>query len=135
MLNHTTLQGRLVRDPETRQTQSGKDVCNITVAWSEKFNDTERQLFLDCTAWSGTATFIQKYFQKGSPIVVEGPLHTEKWQDKDGNNRSTTRMTISRAHFGGSKSDGAASAQPDTAQPAAPDIDGFEAVKDGPLPW
>jgi Single-stranded DNA-binding protein len=44
------LQGRLTRDPELRTTQSGVSVCSFTVAWSEKYKETETQLFLDCTA-------------------------------------------------------------------------------------
>ena len=101
MLNHMTLQGRLVRDPEMRSTQSGSAVVSFTVAWSEKYKETEKQLFLDCTAWSGTADLVNKYFAKGKEIAVEGKLYTEKWEDKEGNKRSSIKMNVERVHFCG----------------------------------
>ena len=65
MLNNTAVQGHLVRDPELKQTAGGIDVCKFTVAWSEKYKETERILFLDCTAFSGTAKMVSNYFKKG----------------------------------------------------------------------
>lgn len=103
MLNHTTLQGRLTRDPELRNTQSGTPVCSFTVAWSEKYKETETQLFLDCTAWRGTGEMVSKYFTKGKEIIVEGKLNTRKWKDKEGNSRTSTEMTVERVHFCGTK--------------------------------
>ena len=105
MVNLYVLQGRLTRDVETK-TVGDASCCNFTVAWSEKYKDKETQLFMDCQAWRGTADFISKYFTKGQEIIVVGKCHTEKWQDKDGNNRSTIRMTVDTANFAGSKSDG-----------------------------
>ena len=54
MINHMTLQGRLTRDPELRQTTGGVPVCSFTVAWSEKYKDRESKLFMPCTAWRST---------------------------------------------------------------------------------
>ena len=105
MVNFYVLQGRLTKDVEMRNVGDAS-LCSFTVAWSEKYKDKETQLFMDCQAWRGTADFINKYFAKGQEIIVEGKLHTEKWQDKDGNNRSNIRMTVDKAHFAGSKADG-----------------------------
>ena len=113
MLNMMCLHGRLVRDPELRRTQSGKAVTSFTVAWSEKYGESETQLFLDCTVWNATAEMMERNFRKGDPILVEGRLQTRKWQDKDGNNRSTTEMLVSRVHFVGQKRD--AGQNPDAA--------------------
>ena len=106
MVNHAVLQGRLVADPELRHTQSGISVCSFRVAWSEKYNENETKLFLSCTAWRGTGEMISKYFRKGKEIVVEGPLQTREWTDKDGQKRTSIEMTVSRAHFCGPKGDG-----------------------------
>lgn len=106
MINKTVLQGRLTRDVEMRTTQSGVSVASFTVAWSKKIKETETQLFLDCTAWRGTADLVAKYFTKGKEIIVEGELSTEKWTDKDGKNRSTIKMTVDQVHFCGNKADG-----------------------------
>ena len=104
MVNLFVLQGRLTKEPETK-TVGDVSLCNFTIAQSEKFKDKETQLFMDCQAWRGTADFISKYFVKGQEIVVTGKLHTEKWQDKDGNNRSTIRMTVDSANFCGGKAE------------------------------
>ena len=105
MINRMTLHGRLTRDPENRQTQSGTDVASFTIAWSEKYKDTEKKLFLPCVAWGSQALFVCRYFAKGSEIIVEGNLTSRKWQDKDGNNRETIELTAERIHFAGSKTD------------------------------
>lgn len=103
MLNHTSIQGRLVRDPELRYTQSQTPVCSFTVAWSEKIKDVETKLFLNCVAWRGTAELVSNYWRKGQEIVVEGKLATRQWQDKEGNNRSSTELTVQNVHFCGPK--------------------------------
>ena len=104
MVNLMVLQGRLTKDVEMKNVADAS-LCNFTVAWSEKYKDKETQLFMDCQAWRGTADFINKYFTKGQEIIVVGKLHTEKWQDKDGNNRSNIRMTVDTANFAGGKAD------------------------------
>lgn len=106
MINHMTLQGRLVADPELRNTQNGVAVCSFRVAWSETYKETETKLFLQCTAWRSTAEMISRYFQKGKEIAVEGKLSTRDWTDNDGNKRQSTELTVDRVHFCGSKTDG-----------------------------
>lgn len=104
MLNMTVIQGRLTKDVELRHTQSGTAVASFTVAWSEKYKEQERKLFLPCVAWSGTAEFISKYFSKGDQIIVDGYLTTRDWTDQNGNKRQATELTVNKAHFAGSKS-------------------------------
>lgn len=108
MLNKLLLQCRLVKDVELRHTQSGTPVASFTVAWSEKYKDTERQLFMPCVAWRAVAENASRNFHKGREVVVEGYLTTRKWQDKDGNNRETIELNVDRMHFCGAKNDGAA---------------------------
>ena len=106
MINRMTLQGRLTRDPEFRQTQNGTPVASFTIAWSEKHGETERKLFLPCVAWNNSALFVCQYFVKGSEIIVEGGLTSRKWLDKEGNNRESIELTVERTHFAGSKPTG-----------------------------
>lgn len=106
MLNHITIMGRLVKDPEIRTTQSGVSVCGFTVAVDRDFSGKgEEKLtdFFDCTAWRGTADFIGKYFSKGRMIVVDGSLQNDRWQDKDGNNRVSAKIVANNVYFGDSK--------------------------------
>ena len=105
MLNRFALQGRLVRDIELRHTNSGTAVASFTVAWSEKYKDQERQLFMPCVAWKTNAENASRFFHKGQEIVVEGQLTSRKWQDKDGTNRETIELTVDRLHFCGPKKD------------------------------
>ena len=111
MLNKTILQGRLTRDVDLRRTQSGTAVASFTLAWSEKFGDTEQKLFLPCVAWKGTAEMAAKWFGKGQEVLVEGKLTSRKWQDKDGNNRETVELIVDRIHFCGGKQTGGAAPQ------------------------
>lgn len=103
MINQTTLQGRLVRDPEIRHTASGTSVCSFTVANSKKYKERENRLFLDCTAWGTTGDIVSNYFRKGSEIVVTGELWTDTYEDREGNKRSVNRLTCREVHFCGPK--------------------------------
>lgn len=105
MINRTILQGRLCADPEMRRTQNGTAVCSFRVAWSETIKDRETKLFLNCVAWQGTAEMICKYFRKGKELAVEGRLSTREYDDRDGNRRSVTEMTVDRVHFCGKNED------------------------------
>ena len=107
MLNHITIMGRLTRDPELRTTQSGVSVASFTVAVDRDFGGRdggERQTdFIDCVAWRQTGEFVSKYFHKGSMIVVSGRLQSRKWQDRDGNNRTSWEINADNVYFGESR--------------------------------
>ena len=98
MLNNFILQCRLTKDVEYGTTNSGVAYANFSVAWNEKYNENEQQLFMNCRAWRGTADLLNKYFKKGDELVIEGKLVTETYE-KDGQNKSSTRMVVDRVHF------------------------------------
>ena len=108
MLNHITIMGRITRDLELRRTDSGKPVTSFTVAVDRDYGPKgqERETdFIDCVAWNGTAEFVNKYFTKGSMIVVDGRLQIRNWTDKDGNKRRTAEIMVGSVYFGeGNKS-------------------------------
>ena len=110
MLNHITLMGRLVRDPELRRTGSGIAVASFRIAVDRDFapkDGGERKAdFIDCVAWRQTGEFISKYFTKGRMIVVDGRLEMRDWTDKDGNKRTSAEVVVDNAYFGDSKRDG-----------------------------
>ena len=109
MLNHITIMGRLTRDPELRRTGTGIAVASFTVAVDRDFADKqsgEKETdFIDCVAWRKTGEFVQKYFAKGSMIVVSGRLQIRSWTDKDGNKRRTAEIVADNVYFGDSKND------------------------------
>ena len=110
MLNHITIMGRLVRDPELRRTGSGVAVASFTVAVDRDFGGRdggEKETdFIDCVAWRQTGEFVSKYFTKGRMIVVSGRLQIRSWNDKDGNKRRTAEVVADNCYFGDSKRDG-----------------------------
>ena len=109
MLNHITLMGRLVRDPELRRTGTGVAVASFTVAVDRDFSGRdggEKETdFIDCVAWRQTGEFVSKYFTKGRMIVVSGRLQIRSWTDKDGNKRRTAEVVADNCYFGDSKRD------------------------------
>lgn len=119
MLNHITIMGRLVRDPELRRTGSGIAVASFTLAVDRDFGPKdggEKETdFIDCVAWRNTGEFVSKYFTKGRMAVVSGRLQIRKYTDKDGNNRRAAEIVADNVYFGDSKKDGAANT---TATPA-----------------
>ena len=138
MLNHITLMGRLVRDPELRRTGSGVAVASFRIAVDRDFapkDGGERKAdFIDCVAWRQTGEFISKYFAKGRMIVVDGRLEMRDWTDKDGNKRISAEVNVSNAYFGDSKRDGDGGAYSNTySAPAAPGYGSYSAPAAAPV--
>ena len=106
MLNVVAIVGRLVADPELKTTQQGTSVCSFRIACDRnraaKGEDRATD-FIDIVAWRQTAEFVCKYFQKGSLIAIEGSLQTRQYQDKNGNNRTTTEVLASQVSFASAK--------------------------------
>ena len=106
MLNHITLAGRLVADPELRRTQSGIAVAsfNLAVDQDYKAQNGERGVdFIPIVAWRGTAEFAEKYFEKGQMAIVSGRLSTRRYEDKNGTKRTAYEVVASNIYFAGSK--------------------------------
>lgn len=105
-MNFIAIHGRLVHDPELRQTQSGVSVCGFTVAVDRAYQKDEKQAdFFNCTAWRSTADFVSKFFHKGKEIIVTGEMQSRKYQDKEGNNRTAWEIQVSNVEFCGKKGD------------------------------
>lgn len=105
MINKMILQGRLVKDVDRRTTKNDVAVSSFTVAWSEKYGQTEQSLFMNCVAWNNQAEFISKYFKKGDMVVVEGKLTTRIYEDGNGDKRYVTELIVEKSHFCGNKQD------------------------------
>lgn len=106
MLNVVAIMGRLVADPELRTTQSGTEVCSFRIACDRSFvrQGEQRQAdFIDIVAWRNQASFVSKYFRKGSLIAVEGSIQTRKYEDKNGNKRVAVEVVANNINFAGSK--------------------------------
>lgn len=96
--NRVIIMGRLTRDPATKQIPN-VEVCEFGIATNRKFKtangeDREEVCFLDCTIFGKRAAVVQKYFAKGSPVLVEGHLKTEAWEDKQGGGKRSRLVLI-----------------------------------------
>lgn len=108
MLNKIFLQGRLVADPELKNTQNGTAVTSFRIAVDRDYknqNGDRETDFINIVAWRGTAEFISKYFSKGRMIVVDGRLQIREYTDRDGNRRYVSEVLVSNAYFGDSRRD------------------------------
>ena len=113
-LNHSTIMGRFAADPEMRRTNTGKAVTSFTLAVDKPGKDNGAS-FIPCVAWDKTAEFIDNYFFKGSPIVVEGRVESRQYETKEGQKRTVVELVVSQAHFCGKKeekTDGFAGGEP-----------------------
>ena len=110
MLNRIILMGRLVADPELRQTPNGISVATFSIAVDRNYQakgSNERQTdFINCVAWRQTGEFISRYFSKGRMIAVEGSLQTRSYEDKTGAKRTAYDVVVDQAYFADSKSGG-----------------------------
>ena len=113
MLNHITIMGRFVRDPELRRTGSGIAVASFTLAVDRDYKASsggEKEVdFIDCVAWRQTGEFVSKYFTRGRMAVVSGKLQIRSWTDKDGNKRRTAEVIAENVYFADSKTENASS--------------------------
>ncbi|HKK03298.1 MAG TPA: single-stranded DNA-binding protein [Gammaproteobacteria bacterium] len=97
-INKVILVGNLGADPESRTTPGGLTVTNIRVATTEKRKDRQSGDFVEETEWHRVVMFdrlaevAREYLRKGSQVYIEGQIRTNKWQDKEGNDRYTTEI-------------------------------------------
>lgn len=141
--NKVMLGGRLTAAPELKQTQSGISVCSFSIAVNRRGKSGEERVtdFFNVTAWRQTAELVNKYFNKGSSILVVGTLQNRSWTDQNGQKHFATDIVADEVSFVDSRGESAA-AQADqagfvppayTAPSAAPS---FEDVgKDEDLPF
>lgn len=137
-MNRIILKGRLVADPELRQTQSNISHVRFKLA-VDKYTgkDGEKSAdFIDCDAWRGTADFISKYFSKGQEILIEGALHNNNYEKSDGTKVYGYIVTAERAEFCGAKGSNGSSSETPNNSNALGDLSGFEEIlSDGDIPF
>lgn len=122
-MNRVCIVGRVTKDIEVKLTPNQVQYCNFTVAVDRRFKDANGQRqadFINCVAWKQTATFIQKYFRKGSRIGIVGSIQTRSYEDQNGQKHFVTEVLAEEAEFVESNNNANAGNQNQQVQSAAP---------------
>ena len=104
-MNKVILMGRLTRDPETRNT-NGLAITRYTLAVDRRYKDENGETgadFLNIVAFGKAAEFADKYFKKGTKVLVSGRIQTGSYTNKDGNKVYTTDIVVEEQEFAESK--------------------------------
>ena len=106
--NRVVMVGNLTRDPELRPVGAGTSVCRMSIASNRQFKnrqtgaDTQEVCYVDVDVWGAQADSCSKYLKKGRPVLVEGRLKFDTWQDQQGATRSKHSIVAERVVFLGS---------------------------------
>ena len=147
--NRVILVGNLTRDPELRYLQSGMAVTDIGLAVNDRRKNAngewiEETTFVDVTLWGRTAEVVGEYLSKGSPVLIEGRLKFDSWEDKQtGQKRSKLKVVGDRMQMLGSRGQGGAegggprpaarqSSQDNAYSQAAPPEEAYDPAPAGP---
>ena len=115
--------GNLVRDPESRTTNSGSSVCSFTVAVNRRGKQAEGQPeadFFRVSAWNKMGENCQKYLTKGKKVAVVGSVSVHTYQAQDGTTKASLEVFAQEVEFlspiGGGQSSGEPAPQDVTKQ-------------------
>jgi len=105
MLNQTVIVGRLVSDPELRETDSGRKVTNVTLAVPRSFKNVNGEYdtdFISCVLWKGIAESTVSYCKKGDLVGVKGRLQSREYEFED-EKRKVVELVAEKVTFLSSK--------------------------------
>jgi len=100
-INNVIVSGRLTRDVELRYTGSGTPVASMSIAVDRVYRDSDNNWqtetsFFRIVAWARIAERASEMLSKGSPVIIEGTLQSQTWQDKEDNKRTTVEIVARR---------------------------------------
>jgi single-strand DNA-binding protein len=140
-LNIVILAGNLTRDPELRYTPSGMAVAKLGLAVNRRFKDQksgelrEEVTFVDIDVFGKQAETASQYLTKGRPVLVEGRLRLDQWDDKQsGQKRSKLKVVGNRLQFLGPPPAGGPKPAPAPGRPAGAKPEGAQAPAAGAEP-
>ena len=126
--NKVILAGNLTRDPELRYTPKGTAVAKIGLAvnrtWTGEDGQKKEEVnFIDVEAWGRQGEVIAQYMKKGRPLLIEGRLKLDTWEDKNTKQKiSKLKVVLESFSFIDSNrgEGGGASEAPGAPRPARP---------------
>ncbi len=106
MLNQTVLVGRLVRDPELRETDNGRKVTNITLAVPRSYKNLNGEYdtdFISCVLWKGVAESTVEYCKRGDLVGVKGRIQSRNIALEDETKKQVVEVVAEKITFLSSK--------------------------------
>lgn len=103
--NRVIMIGNLTRDPELKTLPSGQPLCRLGIASNRQFRNrqtgamVQEVCFVDVDVWGNQAESCRQYLQKGRPVLIEGRLKFDTWQDNNGATRSKHSIVADRIVF------------------------------------
>ena len=113
-LNRCEFIGNLGNDPDIRYTADGGAVANLSIACNWKTKNGEGTEWIPLVAFGKLAEIINQYLTKGAKVYVAGRFRTERWEDRDGNTRYSTKVYLETMQMlgGGSNQGGGNNQRP-----------------------
>ena len=102
-INVLVMSGRLAADPELQTVGDNKTKTRFRLACTRKWGSAENQqetTWVDVECWAGLAGVVKEYCTKGQEVVCKGRLSIDKWEDREGNVRYSTRLVADDISFG-----------------------------------
>lgn len=135
-LNQCNFIGRVGRDPETRYSQSGDAITNITLAVDESYKDksgskVDKCEWVNVTFYRKLAEIAGEYLVKGSLVYVSGKIETRKYTDKNGVEKYSTSIVANSMQMLGSKQ---GNSEPSERTKTETQSGGFDDMSDD-IPW
>jgi single-strand DNA-binding protein len=90
-MNKVIINGNLCADPESRFSNAGKAIANLRVAVSGR---NDKTVFVDVTCFDKTAELVAKYKVKGDPVLIDGRLELDSWDDRETQKKRTKLYVI-----------------------------------------
>lgn len=110
-LNQCNFIGRLGKDVETRYTQSGDTIASFSLAVGSQWKDKNTGDKQESTEWVNVLVFgalagiCETYLAKGSQVYISGRMKTDKYTDKQGVEKYSTKIIAERMQMLGGKSE------------------------------
>lgn len=109
--NKVTLMGNITRDIELKSIAGGQSVAKIGLALNRSFTTSSGEkrdevTYVDCEAWGKQAEVMAKYLAKGRPVLIEGRLKLDTWDDKEGKKQSKLKVVVEEFVFVDSRQGG-----------------------------
>lgn len=131
-MNNVVLSGRLTKAPEVNVLQKGTSVARFTLAVNRNYKDKDGNTpvdFIPIEAMGKLAETCGNYLDKGKEISVIGSIRIDKYETKEGEKRTFTKVFMSSLHFHGSKKDSQGGGSPQVAP------NEYTAIEDEELPF